>query len=191
MSGKIDVSFWRDGQVYRVGHDFFCQVPVDFVDLYSLPNVNGLDVWVPFFFGQGLIDLLIVLNSIPEVMFCFFHGSRFVVETIDLNFMDVLTNDFFVIANRFDPNKLILAMYFPLKFFCNVLPPFGSCISTVEDCDFVLLHVDIRDQIVETWLSDVLSQLVVLLIIVIEKITSDFNSVIWIPNELPSMYLRR
>lgn len=104
VSGEVDVPLGRNGEVDCVGHDLFCQVAVDLVDFDALSHIDGLDKGKPFILVQSFIDLFIIFDSGPEIVFGLFRGDGLVVEVVQLHLLNVFADYFLVTADRFYPN---------------------------------------------------------------------------------------
>jgi hypothetical protein len=68
MTGQVNISIGRNGQIDRIRHYFLRQVPIYLVDLDSCPDVDGLDVGKGLVLGESLIDLLVLGDAGVEIL---------------------------------------------------------------------------------------------------------------------------
>ncbi len=68
MTGQVNISIGRNGQIDRIRHNFLRQVPIYLVDLDSCADVDGLDVGKGFVFGERLVDLLVLGDAGVEIL---------------------------------------------------------------------------------------------------------------------------
>lgn len=120
---------------------------------------------------QCLIDFLIKFDPFPKIFLRLFITLLLILNTIQFNFLYGFSNDSLVIAYRFYPQQLVLAIQFLLQLLSYVVSSFSCCIGAVEDSYLVALVVDVIYQIIQTHLRTHLSDLVALFIFEVEEIT--------------------
>lgn len=150
MSRKIEDSFGRDGKIHGVGHDFFRQVAINFIDFNALTNIYGFDIGEALIFGDGLIYFFVQFNSISEVIFGFFMIFLLIIQSSYLNFLDIFRYYLFLIAYRFDPDEFILTVNFLSALLSDMLSSGFSCVCAIKNGHFVLLTIDESYHIFQT-----------------------------------------
>jgi hypothetical protein len=90
---------WFDVEIDEVVDKAAGEIVLDEVDDNSVTDVDELDIRVTSFgLVDGLIDLLIVRDSLSKVSCCFFRILAGIVGRRGLHFQDVAHNQFFVVA---------------------------------------------------------------------------------------------
>lgn len=125
-----------------------------------------------------LVNLLIRLDPLLKVLHCLFHSFVLIVLPIDLHILDVLLHKLLVIAHTLDPDQLVLVFDLLLQFVRYVFASLLVGIGPIKDGHFVLFLVYIKDKVLQTVLSNLLSEGVVLLIFRVEEVTRQLHLVI-------------
>ncbi len=110
MPREIDIAFGRNGKIDGICHNFFCQVAMNVIDLNPFTNVDSFYIGKSFFFPQSLINFFIISNSLSEILLCLFCCFILIVQAVQLNFLDILTDNRLIVAYRLDPNHLIFTV---------------------------------------------------------------------------------
>lgn len=102
-----------------------------------------------------------------------------IVKPTQFYFLNVFSNDIFVVADGLNPNKFKLAVDFFFDFSSDMISSFFCGVGSVENGHLIFLSVDKGNKISQAAVSALLSDRVTLLIFIIEKIAREGNIVVW------------
>ena len=91
-----------------------------------------------------------MLYSASKIKFSFFKRFTGIVHPNQFNFLNILGDDLFIVAYRFNPDKLILTGEPIFYFSSDQLSSFFCGISPIENGDFVFFSIQVIYQVIKT-----------------------------------------
>ena len=155
-------------EVHEIVDDAALQVVFDLVDDDVFADVDEFDIGQVFFVvSNGLVDLFVVADSVPEILSGHFRVLAFVVGRCGFDFEDVAHDQRFVVAFRFDIERLDVVGF--TSFVHPPSPGFGG-VGSVEDGYYPFTHFEPLDHIRHGRFSGSMTQSFALCVALVEEI---------------------